>query len=103
MQLWDTILTTTPIIQPYSEELALYAERCSLKDYHALVTVLIKRCAHPSQERNVAYLEYLVLKLYRAGHVVPALSLYCNLALHMLDNQYFDRFRELVELELASQ
>lgn len=102
LPLLDTVLTTTPGIEPFREEITLYAESCTLRDYHSLVTLLVYRCAHPSQESNVRYVEYLIVKLYRAGFSLPALSLYCDLALHMLDNQYFDRFRELVELELAS-
>ena len=31
-----------------------------------------------------------------------ALSLYCDLCLSLLDNKYFDRLKELAELEIAT-
>ncbi len=34
--------------------------------------------------------------------VLASLSLYCDLCLTLLDNKYFDRFRSLTEMEIAT-
>jgi hypothetical protein len=51
----------------------------------------------------------LIVRLYRLGSdsknqtiILNSLSLYCDLGLTLLDNRYFDRFRELSELEIAT-
>ena len=66
--------------------------------------------AKPSLKRNIKYIEYLIVKLYQSvDDLSPlrktvglvTLSLYCDLGLTLLDNKYFNSFRELAELELS--
>jgi hypothetical protein len=90
-------------------ELNNFLSRASLNDYSQLVTVLMKTSAKASLKRNIKYIEYLIIRLYRLGSesknqsiILNSLSLYCDLCLALLDNKYFDRFRELSELEIAT-
>lgn len=56
---------------------------------------------------NTKYVEYLIVKLYRHSQngikplTLISLSLYLDLSLSLLDNHYFDKLRELIELELS--
>ncbi len=64
---------------------------------------LIHSAAKPSLKRNIKFIEYLIVKLYQSNKSVSltSLSLYCDLSLELLDNKYFDRFKELAELQIS--
>lgn len=90
-------------------ELNSFLSHATLADYSNLVTVLMHTSAKASLKRNIKYIEYLIIKLYRLGSdsrnqaiILNSLSLYCDFCLTLLDNKYFDRFRELAELEIAT-
>lgn len=86
-------------------ELSSILAQTTLEQYHAFLKILIETSAKPSLRRNIKYLEYLIVKLYKSAPTKPvsltALSLYCDLSLKLLDNKYFDRFKELSELEMS--
>jgi hypothetical protein len=46
-------------------ELNTFLARASLGEYAKLVAVLMKTAARASLKRNIKYIEYLVIKLYR--------------------------------------
>lgn len=78
----------------------------NLEQYSSLVQLLIKTSAKASLKANNKFIEYLIVKLYQAAQgnkqvILTSLSLYCDLSLTLLDNRYFDRLKELVELEMA--
>jgi hypothetical protein len=51
-------------------ELNAFFARTSLNDYSQLVKVLMKTSAKASLKRNIKYIEYLIIKLYRLGSEV---------------------------------
>jgi hypothetical protein len=48
-------------------ELNNFLSKASLNDYSQLVTVLMKTSAKASLKRNIKYIEYLIIRLYRLG------------------------------------
>ena len=83
-----------------------------MQEYYNMTKILIRTSAKPSLKRNIKYIEYLIVKLYQTGDKLGpqrkqvslvSLSLYAELSLTLLNNKYFDRFRELAELELSRE
>ena len=102
-----------PILTLIKHEILAFVERSSIDSYISLVKILIQRAALSNLKSNIKFIEYLIIKLYKAQELckdskeqrgiisLASLSLYCDLSLHLLDNTYFDRFRELAELQMA--
>ena len=61
---------SSPNLSDIMIELNAFFARASLNDYSQLVKVLMKTSAKASLKRNIKYIEYLIIKLYRLGSEV---------------------------------
>jgi hypothetical protein len=69
-----------------------YLGQASLNQFHELLQILISKAAIPSSKKNLKFIEYLIVKLYRAKSsaqspqaaqklALVSLSLYCDFSL----------------------